>query len=40
MKGTFKSLENTIDLNNQAAGLYLLKIYDGKAVLNMKLMKR
>lgn len=40
MKGTFNSLENTIDLNNQAAGLYLLKIYDGKAVLNTKLINR
>lgn len=40
MKGTFNNIENTIDLSNQATGMYLLKIYDGKAVLNMKLMKR
>ena len=40
LRGTFNDTENTINLQNQTTGMYLLKVYDGNAVLNVKLIKK
>ncbi|NQX86398.1 MAG: T9SS type A sorting domain-containing protein, partial [Flavobacteriaceae bacterium] len=40
LKGSFTNTTNHINLNTQAPGMYILKVYDGDAILNVKLVKQ